>query len=892
MDERWIARARQAVPLVVRETCFDPVVADLQWALATRLERARAQPWRRPLLRAWFLLQLVRAVLQCRGLHRTAASTTRRHDMFESFTRALWFAGRRLIRQPRFALTVAGTLALGLGANITVFTFVDAFLLSPLPVSEPDRLLRVAELRDGEADITSYPNYRDVRDASAGVIDLAAHVQVEVQLGDVDGGRLATAELVSGNYFRVMRLAPQAGRLLADHDNESELGHPFVVISDRYWRQHLGGSPDVVGRRLSINGAPFEIIGVAPAGFDGTYAAHHVDVWAPIVMQGWVRPRGLSVDRRGWGWLRMVGRLHDDATMATAQQGIDAAAAGINREFPPARESDAVAFKAFPASALSDDDAEGLTPVLVVSFAFTALLFLATCANLTGILQSRLASRGRELAIRQSLGAGQLRLAGEWMVECLLLAACGALLALGVAALGTRLLGMIDIPAGLAGGITFSAALGWRVFVYTVAVAGVGAVLLGAGTAWRAARRTPLTTLKADGGTQVGGATATRGRRATVILQVACSAVLLVVAGLLISSLSRQVSADPGFDADRLGLMSLSLQRQRVPAGEWRALTDRALLIARQTPGVQHVSTAMRAPLGLGEDVQSVRIPGYTPPDDRPTVTVDFNVVSAGYFDTLGLRFVAGGPWLASTLSTSPAVVINTTMAKRYWQNGDAVGKAISVGSTTGVVAGVVTDSAYYAIGESPRPMLYLPAEFVPGGNFGLFVRTDGDPAAVAATVARALAAEDVRLTPANVMSFADLRRVPLFPARFLTVTAIAFGAVSLLLTVVGLYGVIAGSVADRSREIGVRLALGAEPWRVQRGVIREALLLAIGGLVLGVAAAGVAASAMRGWLFTVSPFDPAVYTIVLAFITVVAVASAWWPARAAAALDPVRVLR
>lgn len=889
MGERWIARARQTVPLGVRETCFEPVVADLQWTLASRLEHAGGT--RRAWLRLWFVVQLWRTALQCRRLHSPATSRVERPAMFESTTRTIRHAVRRLVRQPRFTLTVAGTLALGLGANITVFTFVDAFLLSPLPVSEPDRLLRVAELRDGEADITSYPNYRDVRDASAGVIDLAAHVQVEVQLGDVDGGRLATAELVSGNYFRVMRLAPQAGRLLADHDNESELGHPFVVISDRYWRQHLGGSPDVVGRRLSINGAPFEIIGVAPAGFDGTYAAHHVDVWAPIVMQGWVRPRGLSVDRRGWGWLRMVGRLHDDATMATAQQGIDAAAAGINREFPPARESDAVAFKAFPASALSDDDAEALTPVLVVSFAFTALLFLATCANLTGILQSRLASRGRELAIRQSLGAGQLRLAGEWMVECLLLAACGALLALGVAALGTRLLGMIDIPAGLAGGITFSAALGWRVFVYTVAVAGVGAVLLGAGTAWRAARRTPLTTLKADGGTQVGGATATRGRRATVILQVACSAVLLVVAGLLAFSLSRQTAADPGFDADRLGLMSLSLQRQRVPPAEWRALTERALSVALRTPRVQHAATAMRAPLGLGEDVQSVRIPGYTPPDDRPTVTVDFNTVSANYFATLGLRFVAGGPW-PETVASSPALVINETMATRFWRDGDAVGKAITVGSREGVVAGVVADSAYYRIGESPRPMLYLPAEFVPGGNFGLFVRTDGDPAAVAATVARALAAEDVRLTPANVMSFADLRRVPLFPARFLTVTAIAFGAVSLLLTVVGLYGVIAGSVADRSREIGVCLALGAEPWRVQRGVIREALLLAIGGLVLGVAAAGVAASAMRGWLFTVSPFDPAVYAIVLAFITVVAVASAWWPARAAAALDPVRVLR
>lgn len=889
MGERWIARARQTVPFPTRETCFDPVVADLQWTLASRLTDSGR--WRRAVWRVWFLIQLWRAAFQCRRLHASSLARSERHAMFESAIRALRHAARRLIRQPRFTVTVACTLALGLGANITVFTFVDAFLLSPLPVPQPDRLLRVAEVRDGEADITSYPNYRDVRDTTAGVLDLAAHVQVEVQVGDVDGGRMATAELVSGNYFRVMRLAPQAGRLLAEHDNQNELAHPYAVISDRYWRQQMGGAANAVGQRLIINGAAFEIVGIAPPGFDGTYAAHQVDLWVPVVMQGWVRPRGLSVERRTWGWLRMIGRIDDAATLERAEQAIERAAAGINREFPPARVSDAVAFAAFPATALSTDDAEGLTPVLAVSFAFTALLFLATCANLTGILQSRLASRARELAIRQSLGAGRLRVATEWMVECLLLSACGGALALGVAAVGTRLLGAMDIPPELAGGLTFTATIGWRVLAYTAGVAVFGALLLGAGTAWRAARRTPLTALKADGGTQAGGARATRGRRLTVVLQVACSAVLLVVAGLLMSSLSRQTAADPGFDADRLGLMSLSLQRQRVPPEEWRALTERALSVARRTPGVQHVSTAMRAPLGLGEDVQSVRIPGYTPPDDRPTVTVDFNTVSANYFATLGLRFVAGGPW-PDTVASSPAVVINETMATRFWRDGDAVGKAITVGSRDGVIAGVVADSAYYTIGESPRPMLYLPAELQPAGNFGLFFRTDGDPAAVATTVARALAAEDARLTPANVMSFADMRRVPLFPARFLTITALSFGGVSLLLTIVGLYGVIAGSVADRSREIGVRLALGAEPWRVQRGVLREALLLAIGGLVLGAAVAGAAASAMRDWLFTVSPFDPAVYAIVLAFITAVAVASAWWPARTAAAVDPVRVLR
>jgi predicted permease len=888
MGSRWLDRARAAVPLVVRDSCFEPVLADLQWSWALR--RSRTPGWARPFLYLSFFAQLWVAVFQCRRLSQSPSSS--RNTMMQgAFIRTVVHAGRRLLRQPRFTAAMALTLALGLGANVTVFTFVDSFLIAALPVPDADRLVRVAEARDGERGVTAYPNYRDVRDSASAALDLAAHVQTEAQLGTGDGARVATVELVSGNYFRVMQVVPQRGRLLDDNDNRAELAHAVVVVSDRYWRLHLGAAPDVVGRTLTINGATFEVVGVAPAGFHGTFAAHHVDVWTPIVMQGWVRPRGLSVERRTWGWLWMIGRLRDDVTFAQAEQSVRHAVDELNRAFPPGRPEDGVSFEVHEASALSESDASGLRPLLQAALAFTALLFLATCANLGGILHSRLAARTRELAIRQSLGAGRRHLAVEWIVECVLLALLGGAAALLVAIGASRALGLLDIPSELVGQVSLDAVVGWRVVLYTFGVSVVGALLFGGGTAWRAARDTPLTALKAEGGTQAGGARAARGRRLTVVLQVASSVVLLLIASLLGASLSRQINADPGFDAERLGLMSISMQRQRVPASDWAALTERALATARATPGVLAVATAMRPPLGLGEDVQSVQIPGYTPPDGQPTVTVDFNLVTAGYFDVLGLSFRAGGPW-PDTVSASPAVVINDTMATRFWPGGDAVGRAIVVGSIQGVVAGVVADSAYYEVGEAPRPMMYLPAELQPQGNFAFLLRAGGDPATAAADVARALAAADSRLAPADVMSFADLRRVPLFPARLLAAAALMFSAISLLLTIVGLYGVIAASVGERTREIGVRLALGATPSTVQGAVIREALWLAAVGAALGGVAGYGAALALRGWLFTVAPFDPAVYASVLAVIAAVAVASAWLPARGAARVDPVSILR
>jgi predicted permease len=573
---------------------------------------------------------------------------------------------RRLWREPRFTASVVLTLAIGLGANLTVFTFVDAFLLAPLPVPGADALLRVGEDRGGaESDLVSYLNFSDGRAGAAGTLDLAAHNQTMAMVGPAASAEVRPVELVSGNYFRVMQLVPQLGRLLSESDETAELAHPLAVVSDTYWRTRLGQRPGVLGQSVFINGAPFEIIGVAPPGFGGTYAAHHIDLWVPVTMQQVVRPRNLTLERRGWGWLRMIGRPRAEASQVEAERALALAADDVNRRFPPRAGATPFGFVVRPATALSEVDSRELSPMLWTALAFTGLLFLATCANLAGLMHGRLALRRRELAIRQSLGAGRGRLVGDWMLECIVLAVGGGLAALLVARLTAGALSSIEIPLQMLGGLSFDTTLQWRVVLYTFGVSVAGAGLFGATSAWRAGRLVPVEALKAESGTSTGGPNAARARRAMVIVQVGASVVLLMLASLLTQSLRWQRTATPGFDAAGIGLLSLDLLRQRVPVDQWPALTQRAVDLARTTPGVRDADIGLRSPLTPGEDVILVRIPGYDPRHEQNGLDIDFNVVGPEYFSTLGVPFERGGPW--DGRSPASTAVINHTMAERYW---------------------------------------------------------------------------------------------------------------------------------------------------------------------------------------------------------------------------------
>jgi putative ABC transport system permease protein len=709
-----------------------------------------------------------------------------------------------------------------------------------------------------------------------------------VFVGANDSNDTEPLELVTGNYFRVLQLSPVAGRLIDPQDDGAEGAHPVVVIGAAFWRARFQGRPGAVGQTLLLNGAPYTIIGVAPASFRGTGGANRVDLWAPVSMQQQLRPRNLDLTARNWGWLRMIGRLAPGMPRARAQAGLDRVAAGVNRRFP---SKTPLAFTLSPASVLEEPDRQALLPFVRLTFVFSALLLVVTCANLAGLMEARATARRRELAVRQSLGAGRARLVAEWLAESAVLATAGGAGALALAYGVGWALARFRPPAELVGNLQIAAPIDWRVFTFAALVAGLAVVLVGLLPAWRASADAPLALLKEDAVTTSGGRRGTRLRRATVFVQVAAAAVLLVASGLLVASLRNLRHVDPGFPTGHLATVTVSLSQQKPTPAQAGAFAAGLLARVRAIPGVLTADRVTDVPLTDNQDSDVFQIPGYTAPDGSTKVSIPDNVVGARYFATLGVPFVAGRSW--DPLGAAPAAVVNETFARRFFAGRDPIGAAIVFvdrGSLT--ITGVVKDSVYYQVGEAPMPFVFLPAELARPAGFTVLARTAGDPAVVLPALARAVTATDARVRPAELTTFEQARAVQLYPRSVLAWASSAFGAVALVLTAIGLFGVVSTSVGQRTREIGIRMALGARPGGVLTGVLGESAALVGGGTLVGLVAAGSVTGFLRQWLFGVTPVDAGVYLVAGLLLSAMALAAAWMPARRAARIDPVVALR
>jgi putative ABC transport system permease protein len=887
--------ARRLVPEPLRSAAFDPSVADLRHERVLRTAGSGSL-----ILRAGaalrFHLAVIAAALECRRLAVHGELRRRLHEAArESPTMTILhdirLAIRRLAREPLFLVVTTVTLALGIGANLTIVGLVNGLLLAPIDAPHPEALVRVSGMTGEEGStVVSFPNYMDARDAAAS-LDLAAHAQTSATVGPVGARELRTVELVTGNYFSVLDLRPVAGRLLDASDDGAELAHPVVVVSDGYWRARLGGRTAAVGETLLVNGAPYQIVGIAPRGYHGTYNAHSVDLWVPLSMQQQARPRGLTLDRRGWGWLSMIGRVRHGAPLAEVEGELAQAAEAINRLTPGLKASQGLAFLVEPADAVAPADRRMMTPALTAIYAFTVLLFLVTCANVAGVMQTRVSARRRELAIRQSLGAARRRIVVEWLAECAVLGLLGGALGMAISRLITAFAGRLQLPPELVGNLRFTARFDGGFLIYALGLAALASLLFGLGPAWRAGARQPLSLLKDEGGAVVGGRTRARLRRGMVLVEVAVSFMLLLASGLLYTSLSRQLAFDPGFDTGSLGL--ITLQRQAMPPADARALVGRALDRLRAEPGVVDAAIAQNIPLSFGRDRMGVSIPGYEAPDGGSRAAIDFNLVSATYFRTMGMRFQAGTSWTPRDVASAIPLVVNETLARRFWPGQSALGQTIDVLDVgPGTVVGVVNDIAYYEVGAPPIPYIYAPAEArLPDGAV-IHVRTSGDPSALLHRLEQDLADVDSRLTATSVTTFEELRRVPLFPSRMLAGAATAFGLLALALTAVGLYGLVSNAVGQRTREIGVRIALGAQPGTVVRGLLRETLVVVGLGLAAGLIGGYLTAGSLKTWLAGVGPLDPVVTIGVAGLLAGCAALAAWLPARRAAAIDPVRALR
>jgi predicted permease len=802
----------------------------------------------------------------------------------------LRLAARSWRRRPGLAAAAVVTLAVALGANTALFSLVNAVLLRPLPgIAHADRLVNVhRKAADGTTFLgLSYPDYRDLRDRTRALDGLAAFNGRGGSLGDGRGSpELVGLQLVSGNYFDLLGVTPRRGRLLGEADDGAPGASPVAVISHALWQRRFGGDPEVVGRSIRLNGFPFTVVGVGPEGFQGHFIGFPFDVWVPLAMAAQAAP-GEDPTARDNDWLELVGRLAPGRTLAQGQADLAAAMASLAREHPDRHRGAGADVRR--TTGIDDSLRTGVVSFVAVLQAVAALVLVIACVNLAGVLLARAASRAREVALRLALGASRAALVRQLLAETVLLLVMGGAAGLTLAAWATDLLHAFQprfvIP------LRFDLGLDARVLAFAAVMTGVAGALFGLLPAWRASRLDLVTALRDGRGGE--GGTPARARRALVVGQVALSMVLLVAAGLFVRTLQRARVTDPGFEVDGVTTARLDLTLLARDEAHGRAFYDRLLERLRAAPGTRSASLATSLPLrSLAPPTTAVHAE-TEPPLPEGGLNVLFTTVSPAYFDTLRIPVRAGRVFLDTDNPTSrPVAVVNQAMARRLWPGEEAIGRRVRQGTVDREVVGVVADTKTRRLTEEGQPQLYLPLAQGFDPRVRLLLRMDGDFALGAAAVRRETAALEKDLPVMELTPLREAIAFALFPQRMAGAISSALGALGLGLAMTGLYGLVAWSVSRRTREMGVRLALGATRRDLIGLVLRQGFGLALAGIALGALGAAALAQGLRGLLPGVSPTDPVTFAGIAVLITAVALAASYGPARRAARVDPMVALR
>ena len=833
--------------------------------------------------------------------------------LLETFWQDLRYGARLLRKSPMFTLVAVVTLALGIGANTAIFSLTYQVLLKNLPVPHPEELvvLRSPGFKEGgtssDGDYAasfSYPIYKDLRERSGQVFaGLLARFAVGLSVSGQGPSERASGELVSGNYFEVLSVNPALGRIFGPEDETVAGANPVAVLSYGYWTSRFGNDPSILNKQISVNGTPLTVVGVSQAGFTGVQVGKLPDIFIPITMKAQMTPSWDGLDDRRRHWVAILGRMKPGMSRDGAQAALQAIFHPIlEAEIPLERIPDKVKPRFLARKLLLQNGSHGRPvlqrdarqPLLYLT-AMVGLILLIACANLASLLIARGEGRQKEIAVRLSLGARRQRVLRQLLTEGILLALAGGLSGLAIAPLILHtILNALPGDAGLLG---LNADLDFRLLVFALALALATTVLFALMPALRLVRVNAQASLKEQGNSASGGASAVGLRKWLMAGQVTLTTVLLAGAGLFTQSLINVINVDPGMRTDHMVQFSIAPQLSRYTMPQTLDLIQRLRRTIAAQPGVQSVSAA-EVPVFAGDTVSGdMTVEGYAAGESEGP-EASKNWVAPDYFSTMKIPLLAGREFHDSdTAGSAKVAIINHTLARRYFAGRDPLGRRIVFGrgdvQPDIEIVGVVQDSKHEDAVTPIAPFVYLPlAQEKSAAGITLYVRTAQDPRALAATLRATVAGLDPALPVYDLKTLNEQVKDSAFADRLLAFLSLWLGLLAAMLAALGLYGVMAYVVARRAREIGIRMALGATRDKVAWLVLREVLRMTSFGLAIGLCVAVVAGKLIQSQLFGVNGASPFILALTVLLLVAVALAAGILPARRAAHVQPMEALR
>ncbi|MGZ4983486.1 MAG: ABC transporter permease [Chthoniobacterales bacterium] len=800
------------------------------------------------------------------------------------------FGFRQLLKKPGFAALAIISMALGIGANTSIFSLVDTVLLRPLAVKDPSQLVELYGSANNGAQwsLQSYPNYKEYRDRNTVLSGLFVYRVVVSSLTINNSSQRVWGYLVSGNYFDVLGVKPMLGRAFLPEEDATPDSHPVAVISYNCWQRRFGGDPSVVGKTVQFNSRPFTVIGVAPKGFIGTEVAYDPEMFIPVMMAPTIEPGSHYLERRDSNNMFTVGRLKPGVTLAQARAGLETITAQLGKDFP---ENAGRGIRLAKPGLFIPDIKNSVFAFTGVLAAVGALVLLLACVNLANLLLARATERRKEIALRLAIGASRGRLVRQLLTESILISLSGGAAGVLLAAIINNAVRGIRLPSDVT--LLFDLRTDWRVLTFTLLLSIATGIFFSLIPALQSSKPELVPALKDE--SSMAGFRRSRLRNALVVAQVSLSLVLLISAGLIVRSLQAAQKMRPGFNPENAVAISFDVSLQGYDEERGRAFQRQVLERARTLAGVETAALTDYLPLGLNYNDSSIYIEGteFTGASNLP-IAIPLES-SPGYFEVMGIPLRGRDFRDDENKKENRLAIVNETFVKKFFNGADPIGKRFNWHGPNDPffeIVGVVPPGKYNSLGEDPKPALYTPLYRDYSGSVTLVARTRDDPRAVLSALRGVVQQLDPSISVYAMKTLKDHMGTSLFPARMAAIALGSFGVLALILAAVGIYGVMSHVVAGRTREIGLRMALGAQFSDVQKLILKQGMLLAVIGSLGGLLVAFGGARMMKSLLYGVSASDPITFTCVALLLLGIALLACWFPARRASRVEPMIALR